>query len=96
MASIIEEKIKSVPAELFALDKVFLQQIDKTNKVSKYTLQGEETPVYERNNEVDSGKEVVVLSSEEDKLPFKKMKRVYVVLKHTEGKNYVACLAIIR
>lgn len=98
LETILESQLNSFPAESLALDYQFNQHVDRANKISKYhTLEKSESEaVYERSQD-DSNKGVVVLSQEEDKLPFRKTKRVYVVLKKSQNaQNYYAELALLR
>jgi hypothetical protein len=95
--TVLESEIKKYPEEDF--DKpILVQKVDRTNKESEYRLTNDvhSESMYSRHED-DSNKDIVVFTHEEDKIPFKKTKRLYVVLrKFQPGSLYTPSIAVLR
>lgn len=92
----LEKLAGAIPIVRFESDTVVKQQVDKANSISKYTLFGDTEVLYERSSN-DKNKDVVILTSEEDNIPFTTFKKIYVVLKRKpDSDTYFVNLALLR
>ncbi|OXA44330.1 uncharacterized protein LOC118438204 [Folsomia candida] len=97
---ILQQSAVSGDVSTFRNDSLLVQHKDKTNLHSTYRFKGDEggIPAYERNGD-DAGKDAILLTGDEDKLPFKKGKRIYIVLRRNKAggtDSYYGQVAIIR
>jgi len=100
VSSVLSQQVKGIPVSHFANDPVLIQKVDRVNSITTYNVPVDNTTsVYERQTS-DAGQEVIVLTSEEDKLQVKNEKKRYVVLRLKPGDQrpavYYVAYAYIR